>query len=160
MKSLTRITCLAGVLFVLSAFLSQPAFSQAMTKSQLQTMYMDYMRQQGYQADIDSDGDILFKAEGRSYYIIVNDTDLEYFEILFPGFWAIESDDEWVKAAAACSYVSRSIKVAKVFLTSNNDTSIIVDVLLINPKDFSTVFPRMMNIINTARTRFVDEMRK
>jgi hypothetical protein len=160
MKSLIRITCLAGVIFALTSLYSAPAFSQAMTKSQLQTMYVEYLRQQGYAPEVDSDGDIRYRAEGMVYYIIVNDNDLEYFEILFPNFWEIESDEEWIKAAAACSYVTRTTKVAKVYITSNNNTSIIADILLVNPKDFSTVFSRMMNILTLARNKFVEEMRK
>jgi hypothetical protein len=32
---------------------------------------MSCLQEQGYQEDIDSDGDIAFKAEGRNFYIIV-----------------------------------------------------------------------------------------
>jgi outer membrane lipoprotein-sorting protein len=161
MKNLGRIACITSVLFVLGCALQlERADAQAMTKSQLQSLYMEYLRQQGYPAEIDSDGDILFRAEGRSYYIIVNDTDLEYFELLYPNFWEIESDEEWIRVAAACSAVSRTTKIAKVYITSNNDTSIIADVLLLNPKDFANVFPRMMNIVRLARDKFLEQMRQ
>jgi hypothetical protein len=95
-----------------------------MTKTELQQMYMSYLREQGYQADIDSDGDIAFKAEGRSLYIIVDEDDLESFRILYANFWEIESIDERSRAAEAVSYVNRTTKVAKIYLTSADDTSI------------------------------------
>jgi hypothetical protein len=160
MKRFARIIWLAAALFAFGAVLPQPASAQAMNKSQLQTMYVDYLRQQGYQPEIDSDGDILFRAESRVFYIIVNDNDLEYFQILYPNFWEVESDEEWIKVAAACSMVSRTTKIAKAYITSNNDTSIIADVLLANPKDFATVFPRMLNIVMLARNKFLEEMRR
>jgi hypothetical protein len=67
------------------------------SKKQLQDMYISYLKEQGYQPDIDSDGDVTFKAEGGSFYIFVDEDDLELFRIVYPNFWEVESLAEMLK---------------------------------------------------------------
>jgi hypothetical protein len=137
------------------------ALSAQMSESQLQQMYMSYLREQGYQADIDSDGDIAFKAEGHNFYIIVDEDDPESFRILYPNFWEIESEDERSRAAQAASFANRTTKIAKVFLTlSPDDTSIDANIFLAKQEDFKLFFGRMIDVILLSRRKFVDEMQR
>jgi hypothetical protein len=131
-----------------------------MSKSELQQMYISYLRDEGYQPSIDSDGDIAFKTEGRTFYIIVYDDDLEYFYILFPNFWEIESEAERGQVAEAASYVNRTTKLVSVFMTNHDDTSISASILVSKPEDFKNHFQRMVGLIFTARRKFIDEMNK
>jgi hypothetical protein len=113
-----------------------------MSKSELQQMYVSYLRDEGYQPSIDSDGDIAFKAEGRTFYIIVYDDDLEYFYILFPNFWEMESEAERRQFTEAASYVNRTTKLVTVFMTSHNDTSISASILVSKPEGFKNRFQK------------------
>ncbi|MDR2517013.1 MAG: YbjN domain-containing protein [Spirochaetaceae bacterium] len=151
----------AAVLLAAGALLPGRVFAQTENRAQFQAMYLKYLETEGFPAEIDEDGDILFRQEGRVYFIIVNDSDPAYFQILFPNFWRIESEADQQRAAAACSEVNRTTKIARVFLVSSGrNTSIIADVLLPSPKDFSAVFSRMMGTIATARGKFLDEIRR
>jgi hypothetical protein len=130
----------------------------AQTKSGLQEMYMDYLRQEGYAPSVDSDGDVAFKSDGRTYYIIVDEGDPVYFKILFPNFWKIESEAERAKASTVIMTVNRVVKVIKVYIGSNDSASIIADIYLNTPESFNNRFPRMLSAIQTARQRFIDGM--
>jgi hypothetical protein len=134
------------------------ALCAQMTKPQLQQMYMSYLQEQGYQADIDSDGDIAFKAEGRNFYIIVDEDDPESFRILYANFWEIESEDERSRAAEAASYANSTTKIAKIFLTPDDDTSIDANIFISKPEDFKLFFRRMIDTIFLSRRKFIDEM--
>jgi hypothetical protein len=129
-----------------------------MTRSQLQQMYLSYLREEGFQPSIDSDGDIAFRAEGRNFYIIVNEDDLEYFYLLFPNFWEIESEDERRQVAEAASSVTRTTKLVSVYITSRDDTSIRACLFVSKPEDFKNHFRRMIDVILLARRKFIDEM--
>jgi hypothetical protein len=129
------------------------------TRASLQTMYMDYLRGEGYVPSIDDDGDVRFRYEGGTYYIIVMEDDLKYLRILYPNFWEIESEEELLRAYSTASYVNRTTKIAKVFLNrSEDDVSIVGETLLDTPEDFKNFFKRILNAVGTAKADFREEM--
>ena len=142
-----------------SCFFGVGAYAQNMTKQQFQQMYINYLKAEGFSPNVDSDGDVAFKYEGRTYYIIVYEDDPQFFSIIYPNFWKIESDDEQIQAVFSATEVTRRKKVVKVYLTTNDNVSISADILLKNPADFSAVFYRLMGQIVEARQDFIDEMR-
>lgn len=133
--------------------------SDAQSKSDLQEMYLDYLKDQGYQPEIDSDGDILFKAEGSSYYIIVDEDDLESFRILYPGFWEIESLSEKAKVYEVVNYINRTKKIVKAYLHSTEDNvSMDANILIETPEDFKLHFRRMLNLLISQKREFREKM--
>jgi hypothetical protein len=143
---------------LLGVFLCVAGLSAAQTKNELQQMYMDYLKEQGYVPSLDSDGDVSFKIEGRGYYIIIDESDPTYFLILYPNFWEIESEEERQKASAVIMNVNRTTKVAKAYITSLDNTCIETAILLNTPNDFSRHFSRMISMTQTARRQFIDGM--
>ncbi|MDR0732293.1 MAG: hypothetical protein LBF63_11540, partial [Treponema sp.] len=136
-------------LFVLFPMRSLPAQT---TKESLQNMYMDYLKGEGYTANIDDDGDVRFRYEGGTYYIIVLEGDPKFIRILYPNFWEIESEEELMRAYITASYVSRTTKIAKVFVNRNeDDVSIVAESLLNDPGDFRNHLTRLLSTIVTAR---------
>jgi hypothetical protein len=130
------------------------------SKSDLQQMYVSYLRREGYQPEIDSDGDILFKAEGSTLYIYVYENDPNYFRMVYPYFWSIESEEEMRRVAEIASYVTRTTKVVRVYMERDNeDTSIDVAILMDKPEDFKKHFSRLLTIIFQSRREFIDMMR-
>jgi hypothetical protein len=125
------------------------------TKGDLQNMYVSYLEEEGYAPSIDSDGDITFKIEGRNYYIIVDEDDSIFFQIYYPNFWEIETEAERAKASAVIMSVNRTTKIAKVYITSRDNTSIDAGILLNTPEDFKGHFSRMIDAVQLARSKFV-----
>jgi hypothetical protein len=82
------------------------------TKEQLQQMYSDYLADEGYRPSIDEDGDVQFKQEGRMYYIGVSEDDPEYFRVVLPNIWRIESEQERIQVLVAADAVTATTKVA------------------------------------------------
>ena len=130
-----------------------------MTKEGLQQMYISYLMEQGYQASVDSDGDIKFKAEGRTFFIIVYDDDLQFFSVLFPNFWEIESLAEKEKVFEVANYLNRSIKVVKTYINPREDNvSIGVEIFLNKPEDFKVNFNRIVDLLMSTVREFRDRM--
>jgi len=74
---------LIAILIFGGIFVFPAASQQQWTKEDLQNTYMEYLRQEGYVPTIDADGDIQFKVAGDVYFIIINETDLQFFSDLY-----------------------------------------------------------------------------
>jgi len=79
-------------------------------------LFQRFLEEEGYRPTIDNDGDIVFKHEGGTFIILVRGEDDEYFILLYPNFWEIESDEELERAYLACNTANREQKVAKVWV--------------------------------------------
>jgi hypothetical protein len=133
--------------------------SAQVTKSQLQQMYVTYLKQEGYLPEVDSDGDVAFKVEGNSFYISIDEDDLEVFTVVYPYFWEIESVSERREALLAASNANRTTKIVKIYLTTDDDDTFIKgQTYLVKPDDFKLFFRRIVNAIMVARRKFIDEM--
>ena len=61
-------------------------------------LYIDYLAHEGYRPTTDADGDVEFHYEGGYYYIDIETSDANYFQLVYPSFWRIESDEEFARA--------------------------------------------------------------
>jgi hypothetical protein len=125
----------------------------------LQNRYLNFLREEGYTPNIDEDGDVRFRYEGGTYYIIIMEDDPEYLRILYPNFWEIESDAELSRAYRAASTVNRTTKIAKIYINRNEgNISMVAESLMAKQDDYRSWFQRLLNIIGTARRDFRTEM--
>ncbi len=129
-----------------------------MSKQKRAQMYFDYLRNEGYTPVIDDDGDVKFKREGMTYYILVPDTDEEFFRIVFPNFWSIDSERDRAKVEQAALHATAETKVAKVFPVKD-DTWATIELFCSPPEAFRAVFPRSMRALSAAVDTFVEKMR-
>ncbi len=132
-----------------------------MNRQQLTKMYSDYLTAEGYQPTIDADGDVRFKSEGFTYYIIIDDKDERYFRLLFPNFWSIDDGEELARALVAANYATMVTKVAKVYVRNDGkDTSASIEMFVDPPEQFAKTFPRCMSALRTAVNTFVEKMKE
>ncbi|MDY0019503.1 MAG: hypothetical protein RBT47_05815 [Anaerolineae bacterium] len=129
-----------------------------MDKKQKSQMYEEFLRGEGYLPQIDADGDVVFKAEGKVYLIIIDERDEEFFRIAFPNFWPIESPEERAKVTQAALDATASTKVAKVFPVQDNVWATI-ELFCLPPENFKLVFRRSFSALQSAVTTFVGKMR-
>jgi len=144
--------------FILGGIFVFPAVSQQKwTKANLQNVYMEYLRQEGYMPSVDCDGDIHFKVSGNSYFIIIDENDLQFFQV-YMGFKMETVSTENILAAA--NYSNRSSKVVKVtFSPDNKIVSITAELLLNDPKDFIPVFSRAISLMQNAENNFISQIK-
>jgi hypothetical protein len=127
----------------------------------LAEFYRDFLNEEGYRASIDEDGDVAFKFEGGNYFISIYEDDGEYFQLVYPYFWEIESDEERELAKAACIEITRGQKAAKVFMVKNNaDVSATAEAFFDSREDVKKIFPRYIRSIQSAVAAFREAMRK
>jgi hypothetical protein len=145
--------------FILGGIFIFPAASQQQwTREDLQSIYLEYLKQEGYPPKVDSDQDIEFKVAGETYYIIVDENDIHFFQI-YRGFRLSETIS-LETALNAAIYSNRRSKVVKVtFSPDRNVVSITAELLLNDPKDFIPVFSRAISLIRNAENNFMAQVR-
>jgi hypothetical protein len=128
--------------------------------SEAASVYSDYLSGEGYRPEIDSDGDVAFKSEGKSYYIDIDTDDRSFFQLVYPNFWPIEDNEELLKAVFAADAANRKTKVAKVYLRSDHkQVSAAIEIFLPKPEEFGEIFPRALNALRASVSNFVEEMK-
>jgi hypothetical protein len=146
-----------AVVFVFAALTS---FAQ-MSKTELQDMYVEYLKQEGYSPSIYSDGDVIFKVEGRTFFISVDESDLEFFRVNYNLNYELENAKERRQFPIAVAYANSNTKVAKVISLENGGrVNISAQVLLNRPEDFKYIFSRLLSTLRTAREIFVEKMQE
>jgi len=131
-------------------------------KERLQKMYLAYLAEEGYRAELDNCGDVCFKYEGRHYYIDAdtdNNEDGLCFQVVFPAFWEIENNAERRRALAAANRINRSTKLGKLYLASDN-TWARITILLQTPEQFKDYFRRALLALQCFAEEFRQEMCK
>lgn len=132
-----------------------------MTKAEKTKLYMDFLTEEGYRPTAEPEGDVLFKAEGHTYVLPIDDKDENFFQFVFYNFWAIESEEELWRAVSAANLATRETKVAKVFVR-NDGTNVIatVEMFLFSLDTFPQIFGRALGSIKYAVEKFSGEMRR
>ena len=124
-----------------------------MDKAERAQMYVSYLREDGYALEIDEDGDVMFKFEGGTYFVLVDEEDEMFFQIMFPSFWPIESEEEGARVEKAAQLATRITKVAKVYRQLDN-VNASVELLCVPPEAFKAVFRRALGSIQAGVSNF------
>jgi hypothetical protein len=144
-----------GLIAMLVLFVQLPAFAQ--TKEDLQSLYVNHLRAEGYLPEIDSDGDIEFKVSGYTHYIIVNENDPGFFRMY--RLITLSTQEHRQKSIPAAQYASGRTKTAKVYiLESGNTACIATEIFVSKPEGYQEVFPRLLAAITYARTQFLSQL--
>lgn len=124
-----------------------------MTEREIAEGYAEFLESEGYRPQIDGDCDVVFKCEGRTYYISPDERDPSYFRLVFPNFWSIDGEDERIKVALAASRINARIKVVKLYLT-RDDTTAAVEVFCDTPDAYKAIFSRSLGALQAAEHQF------
>lgn len=130
-----------------------------MTQGERREMYRAFLISEGFEPNEDSDGDLWFKYQGGNYLIGVSETDEQFFQIGYPGFWPIESSDELTNATLAAMVATGVTKVAKVYVWKDaKNVSAAIEMFCAPPEAFKPVFGRSLGALQSAVKSFTDVM--
>lgn len=121
-------------------------------------MYVQFLRNKGWQPEVDEDGDVVFQTEGKTYFIDVHEKDTEFFMIALPNIWPIESATERVQVIKAADHANSTTMAAKVY-TKGNNVWVTVETFLADPRDFEGVFDRCFSSLKTSTDQFISKMK-
>jgi hypothetical protein len=134
-----------------------------MTVKEKQKLYLDFLKEKGYNCGLTSNGNIRFEYESAQLYIYMDETDENYFLLSFPSFWKINTSEEKIKSLIIGNNLNCDYKIAKIVLTGEDDemaVSIDMGIYLVDVMDFKLFFPKMCDALITMATDFVNEMKE
>lgn len=120
--------------------------------------YLDFLVSEGYRPEVDEDGDLRFRHEGRTLFLFRHEKDPEYFRVALPGAWECESPEEEARALQAVNAVNRDLKVAKCALV-DGVVWVSVEGFFDPPDSFRPVFARCLDVIGSAAWQIRERMR-
>ena len=133
------------------------------TREKLQHIYFEHLVSEGFRPEIDEDGDVQFKVLGSNYFIIIDESDLNFFQV-YTGFWL---DDMMIEDAYdLVNFANRRSKVAKISLSISEFeperliVSITAELLVDHPEDFVFVFNRALSLLANAKSIFQAQLAK
>jgi hypothetical protein len=139
-----------GILFVL------PASAQK-TKKEFQKMYMTYLTKLKYNPSVDEDGDIMFKVEGFTHYIIVDEKEPQLFVLL-----RVVNIEKYPaqKCLEAANYANRTSDGGMVYI-SKDGRSVVVSLvtIVLKPTDWQKVFEKAMDLLTDIEVNFFSQLK-
>ena len=115
------------------------------------------LEQVGFSPEDEPGLGLRFAFEGGTYYLPPTEGDETFYHLLYPNFWALESDEEYGHALFACDAVNREAKLVKLH-TAENDVWAGVEALHDTPAAFVAQLPRYLSYLQESVRAFRDVM--
>jgi hypothetical protein len=114
-----------------------------------------FLSNEGYKFDVDSDGDIHFKYEGINLYFTVDNNDQRYFRLIMPNIYQLEGNR--TKVLEAINTVARDLKVIKAFLIEDR-LWLAVELFIDSTPELEDFFPRCLGLLKAGREKIAEEI--
>lgn len=148
MRQLKIIICFLIMMGAVVGLKAQKTYTSE--QKQFQNSVMAHLRAEGFIPSIDEDGDITFKAEGISYWIVIEDSSPFYVRFFRFGSWPEGRSERSV--LSACNHVTKEVKSVKAIMY--NETSKAVSLRVENyhhsAKSFTDTFSRNLRVLKYA----------
>ena len=139
-------TILIACCFTTIVFSQTDEEIEAQEKEEVRVSYMNYLYEQGYKPEVDADGDVKFKKEGKTYYIMVRSPRLFWIGRYLSRENACEK-----KMLLVLHRVNRTFLNITAAVTSDCSGMIIsCKNWVINPDDWKDIFTKSLNSVNNA----------
>ena len=124
-------------------------------------MAYDYLSSEGYKPTIDEDDDVLFKAEGFSFYVDNDKSDDTYLQIVLPFIMELEEDDllSSMAAMAACNQITQDKKIVQAYITDDGDVMLCTDTYIGSAGNMNEFIDSSIAFMIRAVSAFHEEYR-
>ena len=122
-------------------------------------LYEEFLKAEGYRYEVDEDGDISLRREGRWLVLFSSDDDPNYFRFSLPSLWECESERETQVALETANQMNRSFKVVK-FIVVDGRVWANVEQYFHPLEAFKASFDRSADLICETAADFRRRMRK
>jgi len=119
-------------------------------------MVREQLKELGYNPSLDDDGDLIFKASGYTFLIILDDDDDTYYQVIVPAIDSIGEDDAVKKTVAALS-VSKTLKCVKICFTDKY-LNMNYEGFYDSVDDFNLVLERTINLMSRCVLKYQSDV--
>ncbi len=149
---------LMAIIGLVACFSQNVMAQEGAIKERLTAEYLNFIKEEGYIPTIDSDGDIKFKVEGDTHYVIVYDEESpQYVNFMRYGF-SIGGDNglDQTKSLIAANNTNKNIRAAKATVS---DSAVWFTVGMAYPDidTFKKVFYKIISYLDSSYDNFIEE---
>ena len=122
-------------------------------------MAYDYLASEGYKPSIDEDDDVVFKAEGYSFYVDNDKSDDTYLQIVLPYIMELDEDDflSNMAAMAACNQITQNKKIVQAYISDDGDVMLCTDTYIGSAGNMNEFIDSSIIFMIRAISAFHDE---
>ncbi|TAD97724.1 MAG: hypothetical protein EAZ97_12025 [Bacteroidetes bacterium] len=117
-----------------------------------------FLQKEGYRPEITTQEDVVFKVEGRTFIVDIDQNDDRFLRILLPNFYEIESDQEMLKSLAVANEINKNVKVGKIIIMDNNHAWAFAEQFIDDTPDLEDFFQRTIKVIRKASEDFTEKL--
>lgn len=121
--------------------------------SQVKDDLFDYLKEIGLMPSFDEDEDIVFMYNLLHCFVVFNDEDERFIQIVIPNIYDVDEDNR-EKVLNACNQVSRVVKVVKGYINSDDEVCIVAEFFLDDMPNYESFIPRAIRALAGARLLF------
>ena len=118
----------------------------------------NFLRSEGYLPQINQVDDIIFKAEGNTFIVMIDENDEQFLNLILPNFYQIEGNLEMNKAFRVANIVNQNIKVGKIIISNNKHVWAIAEQFIDSTPDLEDFFKRTIRAVLKASEDFQSKM--
>lgn len=149
------ITLVLGLLILPSMSFAQSDSGFNSEQLALRTDLFNFLKEEGFMPELDSDGDIKFKSEGQAYYISVSKTDENpMYVVLFRSF---SNPDEYSAETIAMASTKLNFYKGVKVLCFDKSFRIGAELYVRNAEPVKSAFYKLKGIIDSVKSDFLDE---
>ena len=115
----------------------------------------NWLKDQGFRSERDSDGDLRFRYEGVNLFCSQDDNDKQFLRIIMPGIYKVDGDR--TRVLEAISTISRDIKAIKAFLVEDH-LWLAIEMFIDSTPDIDDFIERCLDIMIAGRQRIAKEI--
>ena len=149
------ITLVLGLLILPSISFAQSDSGFNSEQLALRTDLFNFLKEEGFMPELDSDGDIKFKSEGQPYYMSVSKTDENpMYVVLFRSF---NNPDEYSAETIAMASTKLNFYKGVKVLCFEKSFRIGAELYVRNSEPVKSAFYKLKGIIDSVKSDFLDE---
>ena len=149
------ITLVLGLLILPSISLAQSDSEFNSEQLALRTDLFNFLKEEGFMPELDSEGDIKFKSEGQPYYISVSKTDKNpMYVVLFRSF---SNPDEYSAETIAKASTKLNFHQGVKVLCFDKSFGIVAELYVRNAEPVKSTFYKLKGNIDSVKSDFLDE---
>lgn len=155
MKLLFCLLLISTTFSVSAQFDAQAQISKKLT----QDKYVAFLNNKGYSPEVDSDSDIKFSYNNRSYYITIDEKEESFFRLARLANLRLESNTDIAQAKEICHDITREVKVAKVYWLKGV-IWVSSELLMPDKESYETIFDRCLKLTESTYLKFVKQWKE
>jgi hypothetical protein len=122
--------------------------------AELQKFYLEFLSSEGYGADLDKGGHVVFTRGDLHFRILIDARDPQFLMLTAPGIWTVDDDGERARVLLAMNDTNCVVKAVKLMLL-HGQVSAGTEAYFQRPEDLRGVFRRMLSSVEAGIAHFL-----